>query len=153
MAFINKNIAKVLIFVGVAFAIFAFVVGGPSPSSRNRLTETHVGLNHEFRQNREPTAEERKAGMVALKKWKSANKYEKNRMASDIVLSKVLIGLTQLEIVEHMGTPDAFGAVDDIAPTIRATGYNACDSESQCDLMIELEDNGKTSDVYLDVNY
>jgi hypothetical protein len=153
MAFINKNIAKILILVGIAFAIFAFVVGGPSPSSRNRLTETHEGINWIYRQNRESTAEERKAGMVALKKWKSANGYEKNRLASDIVLSKVLIGLTQLEIVEYMGTPDAFGAVDDIAPNIRATGYNACDRESQCDLMIELNEDGKASDVYLDVNY
>lgn len=86
-----------------------------------------------------------------MKKWKSANKYEKNRMASDIVLSKVLIGLTQLEIVEYMGTPDAFTALHEIGPHIRHSGYNAMDDESKCDLLIELNDDGKTSEVHLDV--
>lgn len=151
MAFINRNIAKVLILIGIAFAIFAFAIGGPLPSSRNKLTETQVGLNHEFRQNREPTAEERKTGIAALKRWKSANRYEKNRMASDIVLSKVLIGLTQLEIVEYMGTPDAFTALHEIGSHIRHTGYNAMNDESKCDLLIELNDAGKASEVHLDV--
>jgi len=78
---------------------------------------------------------------------------KKSSLANEIVLSKVLIGLTQKEIVEYMGTPDAFGAIHDVGPQIRVTGYNACDGESQCDLMINLNDNGKASEVYLDVNY
>ncbi len=91
--------------------------------------------------------------MSAFKKWKSLSRKEKNILASDIVLSKVLIGLTQKEIVVYMGPPDAFGALHDINPQIVETGYNVMDGESQCDLMIMLKNNGKASDVYLDVNY
>lgn len=65
----------------------------------------------------------------------------------------MLIGLTQKEIEEYMGPPDAFGALPDIDPAIVQTGYNVMDGESQCDLLIMLENAGRASDFYLDVNY
>lgn len=52
-----------------------------------------------------------------------------------------------------MGLPDAFGTLHDVSPTIEETGYNAADSESQCDLIIELKNGGKASDVYLIIDY
>ena len=69
------------------------------------------------------------------------------------MVSKVLIGMTQQEIVAYMGVPDAFGALHDIGPQIQETGYWAADGESQCDLLIEIKNAGKASDAYLDVNY
>ncbi|HIA54125.1 MAG TPA: hypothetical protein EYN91_18900 [Candidatus Melainabacteria bacterium] len=122
-------------------------------NSRDKLTDTEDGINHVFRQNREPTAKEREVGMTALKRWKSANDAERNCLADEIVLGRVLIGLTQREIIGFMGKPDGFGSSNDIGPQIRLTGYNCANGESQCDLMIELNDDGKTSDVYLNVNY
>jgi hypothetical protein len=153
LTFVARNLGKLFILIGIAFCIYVFAVGPPLPDNRHKLTETHEGINHIFRQNREPTADERKAGLVAIKRWSSASRSEKSCLANDIVLSKVLIGLTQKEIVEYMGSPDAFGAVQDIGPHIRMTGYNAIYGESQCDLMITLNDDGKASEVYLDVNY
>ncbi|CAN5607612.1 hypothetical protein BH11CYA1_BH11CYA1_18350 [soil metagenome] len=139
--------------IAILVIVGAVVSTQTPPSSRHKLTKTESGINYHFRQTREPTAEERKAGTVALEKWKSAHRHQKSHFADDIVLSKVLIGMTQKEIVEYMGTPDAFGAVRDIAPNIVMSGYDAQNGESQCDLIIELKDHGKTSDVYLDVNY
>lgn len=155
MSFIKLHIGKLFVLAVIALAIFAFTFAfGPVlPDSRDRLTKTHEGINWIYRQNREPTVEERKAGAVAIRMWKSASRREKSSLANDIVLSKVLIGLTQREIVEYMGTPDAFAALDQIGPHIRSTGYNAIFGESQCDLMITLNDDGKASEVYLDVNY
>jgi len=122
-------------------------------NSRDKLTDTEDGINHVFRQNREPTAQEREAGLAALRKWKTANRAERNSLADEIVLGRVLIGLSQQEIIGYLGKPDGFGSSNDVGPNIRLTGYNAQDGESQCDLMIELNDKGKTSDVYLNVNY
>ncbi|MDQ5935597.1 MAG: hypothetical protein QG574_2903 [Cyanobacteriota bacterium erpe_2018_sw_21hr_WHONDRS-SW48-000092_B_bin.40] len=153
MSFIKKHLEILLILAGIAFAIFAFAFGAPLPDYRDRLTKTHEGINWIYRQNRAPTDEERKAGSAAIRRWRSAGGREKSSLANEIVLSKVLIGLTQQEIVEYMGTPDAFGAIHDVGPHIRRTGYNAIYGESQCDLIIELNDDGKASEVYLDVNY
>ena len=154
MSVIKMHLAKIFILVGIAFAIFAFAVGAPLPNSRERLTATHEGNNWIYRQNRTPTVEERKAGAVALKKWNSARMWARSSLANEIVLSKVLIGLTQKEIVENMGPPDALSFLDETGPHENSTGYNArYFFEDQCDLMITLNDDGKASEVYLDVNY
>ncbi len=154
MSFIKKHLETLLILAGIAFAIFAFAVGAPLPNSRERLTAIHEGNNWIYRQNRTPTAAERKAGAVALKKWSSARMWGRSSLANEIVLSRVLIGLTQKEIVENMGPPDAFSFLNEIGRHENLTGYNArYFFEDQCDLMINLNDDGKATEVYLDVNY
>lgn len=151
----------ILSLVAVSFLFFfclpaLYHLGYPGIShlgSRERLTMKESGINCEFRQLREPTKEERLAGIEAMHRWRSANSSEKSYLADDIVLSKVLLGKTQKEIVSEMGKPDAFAALSEVGPHIRHTGYSALHHESQCDLMIDLDDNGRTKDVYLDVNY
>jgi hypothetical protein len=118
-----------------------------------KLTEEHEGCNFQYRQYKKPSAAEIEAGRNALKQWKGASRRERQRLAGALVVSKILIGMTQSKIVSFMGPPDAFGALHDIAPDIKQTGYNAADGESVCDLLIEIEDAGKVSDAYLDVNY
>ena len=118
-----------------------------------RLTDDKTETNHTYYQPNQPSSDEVKAGLRALKLWKTASKQERNKLADDLVLSKVLIGKTQKEIVDYMGLPDAFGAIHDVGPHIRRTGYYAADGESQCDLIIELNDDGKVSETHLEVNY
>ena len=133
-----------------------YLVGYPGVfhlGSRDRLSMIHKGINWEFRQRRDPTERERLAGIEAMHRWRNANKSEKSYLADDIVLSKVLLGKTQKEIVAEMGKPDAFAALHVCGSHIRHTGYNAAYHESQCDLLIDLDNNGRTKDVYLDVNY
>lgn len=157
-----REFLKILLFLmAVSFVIFyclpaLYFLGYPGifhAGSRARLTMIESGINCEFRQLREPTKQEHLAGIEGMHRWRSANSSEKSYLADDIVLSKVLLGMTQKEIVVEMGMPDAFAALPDVGPHIRHTGYNAMNHESQCDLLIDLDDNGRAKDAYLDVNY
>ncbi|MBX9950611.1 MAG: hypothetical protein K2Y39_15690 [Candidatus Obscuribacterales bacterium] len=144
---------KLSLVVSVVLVLVCLTQPWRLKNARAKLTDTRDAINNVFRQNREPTAAEREAGLAALRRWKAADRAERNSLADEIVLGRVLLGLTQKEIISYLGKPDGFGSSNDVGPNIRLTGYNAQYGESQCDLMIELNDEGKTSDVYLNVNY
>lgn len=144
-----------LIMLTALLGVVAIPVSGIFYDPWSKLTKVPTGGNYEFHQKREPTEDEKLAGKRALTNWRSSD--DKHRLAAEIVLGKALIGLTQKEIVSFMGQPDGFGASNDVGPQIRHTGYSCLSpgpfGESVCDLLIDLDDSGKTYDAYLDVNY
>lgn len=134
--------------------VIAIPVSGLFCDPRDKLTERPSGANHHFYQEREPTEEERQAGEHAFRGWKSAHRFFKPRLAAEIILGKTLIGLTQKQIVDVMGEPNASYTLHDENPQIRHTGYDCMGlSVDQYDLLIDLDDTGKVYRAYLNINY
>jgi hypothetical protein len=148
----RRRALKVSLVIVLSSVVAVSVYRSIFEPAHGRLDIESQGTNTRYCQHGIPTEAQIRAGRYALERWRYASIGEKNQYADDIVQSGILIGMTQKEIVEYMGKPDAFAALPDISPNIRVTGYNCADGESQCDLMIELKNNGKCSHVYITVN-
>lgn len=107
-------------------------------NSHNDLMRKSCGGTMHYTQEREPSPEQVKAGLEALRKWKDASPTKKNELADIIVLGKSLNGLTLDQTVSYMGLPDA-------PNRYKTKGY-----ETQCDLVFEFGGNGRIERAFID---
>lgn len=133
--------------VTLSVALFYCLAG--CVNHHSRLKDTPSGGNHLLSQEREPSFQEKTAGLSALKAWKHAGA-ERNEMIDDIVLGKTLIGMKAEDVFEMMGpSSDGF----DIRGTGECTYAIPRGGASSCDLKLELGEDGRVKRAYLDVNY
>ncbi len=117
----------------------------------SRLTEIYTDPNFEYRQKRQPSAQEVRDGEYALSIWKKTDKYSRNRIAEDIVLGKNLVGMDVTTVISKLGPPWDQDSIRNPEQQ-RPFGYYASGGESQCNLRLDIDSNGIVRDSFLDVN-
>lgn len=90
----------------------------------------------------DPTPAQIATGESALHKFKAANKQDRNELAGDLLIAKILIDRPQKEILEVMG-PGEFSTDPNLIV------YDITYKEKLCQLMIVIS-LGKVSDVYIE---
>lgn len=95
-----------------------------------------------YRQHSQPTAQELKRGKEILKYWKKASNDDRCKMVDDLLLSRLLYGMTKQEVFDALGPPSE--------PAIDFPYYCLSIGEGGYELLFELKDN-RVSDVYLSV--
>jgi hypothetical protein len=95
-----------------------------------------------YRQHKQPSAIELQKGKEILKHWKKASNDDRCKMVDDLLVSRLLYGMTQQEVIEALGPPSE--------PAIDYPYYCLSVGEGGCELLFELKDN-RVSDVYLSV--
>lgn len=95
-----------------------------------------------YRQHWQPTAQELKRGKEILQYWKKASNDDRCKMVDDLLLSRLLYGMTKQEVFDALGPPSE--------PAIDFPYYCLSIGEGGYELLFELKDN-RVSDVYLSV--
>lgn len=134
--------------------IFCLVVLSACANTRSKLTETKCGINHHFTQEGVPSEEEKKIGLLALRKWKSYQS-ERSRLADELILGNTLKGLSTEDVVASLGSLEAnYENGEFEAGKSKTIVYGLpLGNWSQNDLVIELSEDGKVDKTYIDVNY
>lgn len=89
-----------------------------------------------------PSPNQVEQGRLALVRWKTAKRQERNFLADKIVIGEVLLGLSTKELVECLGPPNF---------SSREYSWTITNSESSCSLNVE-QSNNKVSRAYLVVS-
>lgn len=126
------------IFIGITSCLILLSACNLGNSHTMLMRKSCGGTMH-YTQEREPSKDQIKAGLEALRKWQTANPTQKNELADLIVLGKSLNGLTMNQAVNYLGLPDT--------PPNR---YKTKGYETQCDLVLEFGNDGRIQRAYID---
>lgn len=107
-------------------------------NSHNALMRKSCGGTMHYTQEREPSSDQVKQGLEALRQWKDATPTKKNELADLIVLGKSLNGLSMDQAVTYLGQPDA-------PNRYKTKGY-----ETECALVFEFGGNGRIERAFID---
>lgn len=125
-------LANIALFSFIGYQIYNSIHYPP----HYKLTEDE---DMNYRQHKQPSAIELQKGKEILKHWKKASNDDRCEMVDDLILSRLLYGMTRQELFDALGPPS------ELAPY-----YCLSVGEGGCELHFELKDN-RVSDVYLSV--
>lgn len=127
----------------LALSIMLFTSGCNSKApSYTTMQSKPSGANLRYMQLIDPTPAQIAAGQDALKKFKTASKEARNELGGDLLIAKVLIGMSQKDLLDTLG-PGEFSTDPKLVI------YDITKKEKLCQLMIVIS-LGKVSDVYIE---
>lgn len=138
----NKRLCLLIFFLAIA--------GCSNPRSELQKNDNSTVADQVYEQKDVPTKYQVEKGMIALRRWKYATEDEKSTLAPQIVAGRVLIGLSQTQVVKYLGKPD-------LSPDLSAYSENwyelTCSdwNESHCTMNIQYRDSIAVN-VYLAVD-
>lgn len=138
----NQKIMAFLVSGTLALVLLCTTACGGKAPSYLTMESKPSGANLRYMQLMDPTPAQISAGQEALKKFKTATKEARNELGGDLLISKVLIGMSQKDLLDTLG-PGEFSTDPKLIV------YDITKKEKLCQLMVVIS-LGKVSDVYIE---
>ncbi|MBK7747144.1 MAG: hypothetical protein IPP57_05550 [Candidatus Obscuribacter sp.] len=142
MKIFNQNLSGYLLSGILVLTVLGTTACGGKAPSYTTMESKPSGANLRYMQLIDPTPAQIAAGQDALKKFKTASKEARNELGGDLLISKVLIGMSQKDLLDTLG-PGEFSTDPKLVI------YDITKKEKLCQLMIVIG-LGKVSDVYIE---